>query len=114
MSVSPQKQQALDRLLATLGVRPQDVREQFVRASGPGGQKVNKTSSAVSLKHLPTGIEVKAQQARSQALNRFYAWRSLAERLQALQTGALTPAEVQQQKIRKQKRRRQRRATCPP
>lgn len=108
MAVSPEKQQELNERLQALNLRKEEVLEQFIRASGPGGQKVNKTSSAVYLKHLPSGIEVKAQKDRSQAINRFLAWRLLADRLEASQSGEnkqLPEAE----RIRKQKKRRRRR-----
>ena len=60
----------ISRRLLALGVREQDLEERFVRGGGAGGQKVNKTSSTVVLRHIPTGIEVRCQKERSQALNR--------------------------------------------
>jgi protein subunit release factor B len=105
MPISGPKQQELEERLQTLKVRREDVVEQFIRASGPGGQKVNKTSSAVYLKHLPSGIEVKAQKDRSQAINRFLAWRLLADRLEARQSGEDKPLK-EAERIRKQKKRR--------
>lgn len=108
MAVSPEKQKALQETLLKLNIREEEVIEQFIRSQGAGGQKVNKTSSAVYLKHLPTGIEVKMQRDRSQALNRFLAWRLLAEKVEALQSG-ISPHEQQTEKIRKQKNRRLRR-----
>ena len=87
MAVSPEKQKALQETLLKLNIREEDVTEQFIRSQGAGGQKVNKTSSAVYLKHLPTGLTVKMQKERSQALNRFLAWRLLAEKVEALQSG---------------------------
>ena len=87
MAVSPDKQKALQETLLKLNIREEEVIEQFIRSQGAGGQKVNKTSSAVYLKHLPTGLEVKMQKERSQALNRFLAWRLLAEKVEALQSG---------------------------
>ena len=79
---STDKQADLEARLARVGVREQDLVERFVHSSGPGGQNVNKTSTAVYLKHLPTGIEVKAQTSRSQALNRYLARRRRPERRQ--------------------------------
>jgi protein subunit release factor B len=105
MAVNPEKQQILNERLQALGLRKEDVVEQFIRASGPGGQKVNKTSSAVYLKHLPSGIEVKAQKDRSQAINRFLAWRLLADRLQERQSGVDRKVQAVE-RIRKQKKRR--------
>lgn len=71
----------IDERLAALGVRAADVDERFVRGSGPGGQKINKTSSTVWLRHRPTGIEVRCQRERSQVANRELAWQELAEKL---------------------------------
>lgn len=69
--------------LALVGVRPEDVEERFVRGSGPGGQKINKTSSTVWLRHEPTGVEVRCQAERSQTANRERAWEELCEKLEA-------------------------------
>ncbi len=68
---------------AALGLRTADVEEKFVRGSGPGGQKINKTSSTVWLRHWPTGIEVRNQSERSQAANRERAWAELVAKLEA-------------------------------
>ena len=108
--VGSDKQAALDARLAALGVKPDDIIEKFIRASGPGGQNVNKTSTAVYLKHLPTGIEVKVQQERSQALNRFLARRLLAEKLEAMILKRRTEAQERIARIRRQKRKRSKRA----
>ena len=67
--------------LAALGVRIGDVEEKFVRGTGPGGQKINKTSSTVWLRHGPTGTEVRCQRERSQAANRELAWAELVGKL---------------------------------
>jgi protein subunit release factor B len=69
--------------LAALGARIEDVDERFVRGGGPGGQKINKTSSTVWLHHRPTGVEVRCQQERSQAANRLKAWTDLVSKLEA-------------------------------
>ncbi len=69
--------------LATLGVRVEEVDERFIRGAGPGGQKINKTSSTVVLRHARTGIEVRCQQERSQTANRERAWELLCEKLEA-------------------------------
>ena len=108
--VSAEKDAALRAAMARLGIRDADLVERFVRSSGPGGQNVNKVSTAVYLKHLPTGIEVKMQEARSQALNRFLARRLLVDKLEARILGRQS-AEVQRiEKIKRQKRRRSRRS----
>src|ERR1700733_10180216 len=69
--------------LAALGARVDEVEERFVRGSGPGGQKINKTSSTVWLRHRPTGVEVRCQRERSQAANRQTAWTELLAKLAA-------------------------------
>ena len=74
----------IQRRLDTLGIIPGDVEEKFVRGSGPGGQKINKTSSTVCLRHQPTGVEVRVQRERSQAANRELAWQELCEKLEGI------------------------------
>ena len=110
MSISPEKEKALKDRMEKLGIRESDLRESFVRSSGPGGQKVNKTSSCVFLLHIPTGLTVKCQQERSQAMNRFLARRILLDRIEKLRTGLIAAEEMCIEKIRRQKRRRSRRA----
>jgi len=66
----------------SLGVKPGEVEERFVRGTGAGGQKINKTSSTVWLQHGPTGVEVRCQRERSQTLNRLLAWEELADKLE--------------------------------
>ena len=96
--------------MSDLGVRAEDLKESFVRASGPGGQKVNKTSTCVMLKHIPTGLSVKCQKERSQALNRFIARRRLLDRIEKMRQGFVAKEKQRIEKIRRQKRRRSRRA----
>jgi peptide chain release factor len=108
--VAPGKEKALSERMQALGVREEDIEEQFVRSSGAGGQKVNKTSSCVVLHHRPTGIRVKCQQERSQALNRFLARRLLVDKIETQIKGAASAAAQEIARIRRQKRRRSRRA----
>jgi protein subunit release factor B len=108
-SVSAEKNRWLRERMAHLGIREEDLAEKFVRSSGKGGQHVNKTSTCVWLKHLPTGIEVKCMAERSQSVNRFLARRELAERVEAL-SGRPTKRDLEAEKARKQKARRKRRA----
>jgi len=93
-----------------LGLRESDLIEKFVRSQGKGGQNVNKLSTCVYLKHLPTGLEVKCQQERSQALNRFIARRILADKLEKIILGKKSEEEQRIAKIRRQKRKRSKRA----
>jgi protein subunit release factor B len=109
-NVSPEKEKTLGARMARLGVLENDLRETFIRSSGPGGQKVNKSSSCVYLVHLPTGLSVKCQRERSQALNRFLARRLLLDRIERLQRGMINAEKQRIEKIRRQKRRRSRRA----
>ena len=109
-AVSPGKEKSLLDRMQALGVREVDIEEQFVRSSGAGGQKVNKTSSCVVLHHRPTGIRVKCQQERSQALNRFLARRILLDKIEAKLRGAESAEQQEIAKIRRQKKRRSRRA----
>ena len=111
MALSPEKQKSLLERMRALGVHEQDIEEQFVRSSGAGGQKVNKTSSCVVLHHRPTGIRVKCQQERSQALNRFLARRILLDKIEAKLIGAESAEQQEIARIRRQKRKRSRRAT---
>ncbi len=104
------KEEILKAKMASLGIKEADIIELFTLASKKGGQKVNKTSSCVYLKHKPTGIEVKCQENRSQALNRFIARRILAAKVEALILGRESEEEKRYEKIRRQKRRRSRRA----
>jgi len=99
----------LERRMAALGIKEHELKEQFILGSGPGGQKVNKTSSSVVLLHLPTGIEVRCKQSRSRELNRFLARRELCEKLEALYYGKKTKKELEAIKKKKQKKRRERR-----
>ena len=108
--VSTGKELALRESMGAAGIREEDIEERFILAGKKGGQKVNKTSVCVWLKHRPTGIEVKCRQERSQVLNRFLARRILAQKIESLILGKASAEERQREKIRRQKRRRSRRA----
>ena len=93
-----------------LGVQERDFEERFIRSGGPGGQNVNKVATCVVLRHRPSGLEVRCQQERSQALNRFLARRILLRRLEAQRLGAASAEAQRIAKIRRQKYRRSKRA----
>jgi protein subunit release factor B len=108
--VSPDKEQALAARMEKLGIREEDILEKFIRSGGHGGQNVNKVATCVYLKHLPSGVEVKCQQERSQALNRFLARRILADKIETAILGKQSEEEQRIAKIRRQKRKRSKRA----
>ena len=108
-NVNPQTQSDLLARMARLGLREEDIEERFIRGSGAGGQKVNKTSSCVQLLHRPSGIEVKCQRERSQVMNRFFARRELCDRLEQRIEGAKSARQQEAEKIRRQTRRKSRR-----
>src|SRR3989337_681387 len=106
--VSEEKTRELQQRMSALGVREEDIEEKFVRSSGSGGQKVNKTSTCVYLKHIPTGIEVKCMKERSQSLNRFFARRELIRQIEKM-SGLLTPDDIKIRKMKKQKAKKRKR-----
>ena len=108
--ISTEKTADLARRMATLGITEADLLEKFVRGSGAGGQKINKTSNCVFLKHLPTGVCIKCQMDRSREMNRFLARRELCEQLEMIRDGKATAKTQAIEKMRRQKRPRSRRS----
>ena len=88
--------------LRDLGVPESEIEERFVHGSGPGGQKINKTSSTVWLIHRPTGVEVRCQAERSQASNREQAWRELCLKLETRRRAAV---DLERQSVERERRR---------
>jgi len=108
--VSNRKYETLKARMELLGIREADLEEKFVRSGKRGGQNVNKVSTCVYLKHRPTGVTVKCQIERSQALNRFLARRILADKVDSLVRGRLSEERRRIEKIRRQKRKRSKRS----
>jgi peptide chain release factor len=109
-NVSNIKAQALKQKMQQLGIKEQDIDERFILSSGKGGQNVNKVSSAVYLRHRPSGIEVKCQSERSQVLNRFLARKRLSDKIEQAQNLSQSEHKKRIAKIKRQKRKRSKRA----
>ena len=98
------------RMTDRISLDESEIEETFVRSGGAGGQKVNKSSSCVMLLHRPTGLRVKCQTTRHQALNRFLARRLLLDKIERVQKGYVEAERAYIEKVRRQKRKRSRRA----
>ncbi len=109
-NVGERKEENLKEKMQKFGIKEKDLEESFIRASGPGGQKINKTAVCVYIKHVPTGTEVKCAQSRSRALNRFLARRRLVEKIEEKILGKMAEKRQLAEKIRRQKRKRSKRA----
>jgi protein subunit release factor B len=112
--VTQKKAEQLQARMEACGLREADIDESFIASGGPGGQKVNKTATCACLAHRPTGLAVKMQKSRSQAMNRFWARRRLCELLEERTLGPSSPRNQEQSRIRKQKDRRRRRRNKAP
>lgn len=101
---------ALNAKLEKLGVEPSSLVEKFILGQGSGGQKINKTSSCVYLKHTESGIEIKCQQSRSRDENRILARKLLLEKLLEAKQKIKQAHLEEQAKLRRQTRKRSRAA----
>ena len=106
--VSRDRIRALLVRMTSLGIHRDDLEEEFVRGAGAGGQKINKTSSTVRLRHVPSNIEVRCQEERSLTQNRYLAREALCERLEkrraeALQSSKAAVARKRRQQVKRSK-----------
>ncbi len=108
--VTTTKEKELKDKMEALNIREEDIEESFIRSGGKGGQHVNKVSTCVYLKHLPTGIEVKCQTERSQSMNRYRARVILFKKIDQMIKGKESEERQRVEKIRRQKRKRSKRA----
>jgi peptide chain release factor len=108
--ITERKKEELEERMRRCNLFEKDIEEKFVRSGGSGGQKVNKSSSCVYLKHITSGISVKIQKSRSQRLNRYYARKRLCELLENKLFGKESTDAKRIEKIRRQKDRKRRRS----
>lgn len=95
----------LDQRLAELGIRPEDLVERFTGAGGPGGQHVNRTATAVQLRHTPSGLETRAEGERSQLRNRIAAREQLIARIEAAREEEAAARVAARERERRRRRR---------
>ena len=96
-------------LMAEASVFEEDLEETFILGGGPGGQKTNKTSNVVRIKHEPSGLNIRYGETRSREDNRWLARRALAEAILERENKRKSAKRQAAEKKRRQKRRRSRR-----
>ncbi len=110
MPPSKKKIEELEVKMSKLGINKEDIEEKFIRSTGKGGQNVNKVSTCVYLKHIPTGFEIKCSEERSQLMNRFLALRRLVEKIEEKELNIKSERQQKIEKIKRQKKKRSRRS----
>lgn len=99
-----------EKIAKAIRLKPEDVEENFARGGGHGGQKINKTTNCVELRHEPTGIDVRYQHHRGLRQNRKEAWELLIVKVEEHIKGKASSLAQKRHKIQKQKQRRSRRS----
>src|SRR3981081_1882536 len=94
---------SIEQRMQALGITAAQLEEVFARSGGPGGQNVNKVSTAVTLRHLPTGVSVTVQDSRSQAFNRKLARERLFDAIKRRRQEARAAEITRREKIRRQR-----------
>ena len=107
---SREKLDQIEKRMVALGISESEMEETFVRSGGAGGQKVNKSSSCVMLLHRPTGLRVKCQTTRHQAMNRLLARRLLLDKIERARQSRVDAEKAEVERVRRQKVKRSRRA----
>lgn len=108
--ITKEKWNKLIELMATMQIQQAELIEKFIIGNGNGGQRLHKRATAVYLKHIPTGLEIKCQDSRSREDNRYFARVRLCEKLHATVSDEKSEEQLRIEKLKKQKKRRGKRA----
>ena len=109
-SITSAKTEALKARIARLGIDLRLIEEQFIKGGGKGGQKINKTSSAVLLKYPPLGLIVRCQRERQRSLNRFLALREMVDEIELKISPGTSERLKEIERLRKRKADRHRKS----
>ena len=108
-NIAPQKVAELKARMQRLGIDENLIEEQFIRGSGRGGQKINKTANCVRMSYPPLGLQVRSQETRQRSQNRFFALRELVDQAELLLSPETSQRAREIERRRKQKDRSRRR-----